>query len=164
MTIIIKNKQTLLFDEFTLKCCVGKNGFTRNKREGDKKTPKGVFQIEYLYFRKDRKDKPQTLLKSVQIKKNMGWCDDINSRDKYNKLVNYNSKYKAEKLFRNDYKYDYFIPIKYNWKNPKIGKGSAIFLHLTKNYKPTAGCIGLSEKDFLIMLKLINRKTKIQIL
>ena len=81
-----------------------------------------------------------------------------------NKLVNYNSKYKAEKLFRNDYKYDYFIPIKYNWKNPKIGKGSAIFIHLTKNYKPTAGCIGLSEKDFSIMLKLINRKTKIQIL
>ena len=70
---------------------------------------------------------------------------------------------KYEKLFRNDYKYDYLIPIKYNWKNPKIGKGSAIFIHLTKNYKPTAGCIGLSEKDFLIMIKLINTKTKIQI-
>ena len=79
-------------------------------------------------------------------------------------MVNLKSKYKSEKLFRHDYKYDYLIPIKFNWKNPKIGKGSAIFIHLTKNYKPTAGCIGLSEKDFLIILKLITKKTKIQIL
>ena len=94
----------------------------------------------------------------------MGWCDDLNSKNKYNKLVNLKSKLKCEKLFRKDYKYDLFIPIKYNWKNTKIGKGSAIFIHLTKNYKPTAGCIGLSKKDFLIMIKLINKKTKIQIL
>ena len=146
------------------RCCVGKNGFTNNKMEGDKKTPKGVFKIEYLYFRKDRKDKPQTLLKSVQIKKNMGWCDDINSRKYYNKLIKIPKNLKHEKLFRNDYLYDFFIPIKYNWNNIKLGKGSAIFIHLTKNYKPTAGCIGLSEKDFLILLKLIKNNTVIKIL
>ena len=33
MTIIIKNKHTLLFDDFIFKCCVGKNGFTKNKIE-----------------------------------------------------------------------------------------------------------------------------------
>ena len=93
----------------------------------------------------------------------MGWCHDLNSRSKYNKLINLNSKFNCEKLFRHDYKYDFFIPIKYNWKNSEIGKGSAIFIHLTKNYKPTAGCIGLLEKDFLIMVKLINRKTRVQI-
>ena len=93
----------------------------------------------------------------------MGWCNDLNSRNKYNKLINLNHKFKCEKLFRHDYKYDFFIPIKYNWTNSKIGRGSAIFIHLTKNYKPTAGCIGLLEKDFLIMVKLINRKTRIQI-
>ncbi len=164
MTIIVENKDTLIFDDFKFKCCVGKKGFSKNKCEGDNRTPIGKYALGSLYYRKDRKKIPHTKLKVLEIKKNMGWCYDINSRDKYNKLVNYNSKYKAEKLFRNDYKYDYFIPIKYNWKNPKIGKGSAIFIHLTKNYKPTAGCIGLSEKDFLIMLKLINRKTKIQIL
>ena len=49
MTIIIKNKHTLLFDEFEFKCCVGKNGFTRNKLEGDKKTPIGLFSIEKLH-------------------------------------------------------------------------------------------------------------------
>ena len=164
MTIIVKNKHTLIFDDFKFKCCVGKNGFTKNKFEGDKKTPIGKYLLGPLYFRKDKKKIPQTKLKVYEINKSMGLCDDINSKDKYNKLVNLKSKYKSEKLFRYDYKYDYLIPIKYNWKNPKIGKGSAIFIHLTKNYKPTAGCIGLSEKDFLIILKLITKKTKIQIL
>ena len=164
MSIIIKNKDTLIYDNFTFRCCVGRNGFTNNKMEGDKKTPKGVFKIEYLYFRKDRKDKPQTLLKTVQIKKNMGWCDDINSPKYYNKLIKIPQNLKHEKLFRNDYLYDFFIPIKYNWNNIKLGKGSAIFIHLTKNYQPTAGCIGLSEKDFLILLKLIKNKTVIKIL
>ena len=42
-------------------------------------------------------------------------------------------------------------------------KGSAIFLHLTKNYYPTAGCVALKKKDFLILLKLIDSKTKIKI-
>ena len=40
---------------------------------------------------------------------------------------------------------------------------SCIFIHLTKDYKPTAGCIALKRKDYLIMLRLINKKTKIKI-
>ena len=55
------------------------------------------------------------------------------------------------------------ILIKYNYKKTIVGKGSCIFLHLTNNYKPTAGCIALKKNDFLIMLKLINRKSKIKI-
>ena len=93
----------------------------------------------------------------------MGWCNDIRSKKFYNKrVINYN-KFRSEKLYRKDYKYDYLIPIKYNWSRPKIPKGSAIFIHLTKNYKPTAGCIGLSKKDFLILAKLITKNTKIKI-
>ena len=56
------------------------------------------------------------------------------------------------------------IKLKFNYKNTKLGKGSAIFIHLTKNYKHTAGCIALKKSDLLILLKLINKKTKIQIL
>tara|TARA_B100001989_G_scaffold240940_1_gene206429 strand:- start:87 stop:581 length:495 start_codon:yes stop_codon:yes gene_type:complete len=163
MTIIIKNKHTLLFDEFEFKCCVGKNGFTRNKLEGDKKTPIGLFSIGNLYYRHDKVEKPETNLKVIKIKKNMAWCDDVNSKKFYNKITKVNNKFKSEKLFRNDYKYDYFIPIKYNWKNPIIPKGSAIFFHLTKNYKPTNGCIAMLKKDFLILLKLIKKNTKIKI-
>ncbi len=163
MTIFVKNKHTLQIDEFKFKCCIGKNGSTIYKIEGDKKTPKGTFKIENLYFRKDRKEKPSTLLKCIEIKKNMGWCDDIRFPKKYNKLIKIENKIKNEKLNRKDYKYDLLIPIKYNFKRPVIGRGSCIFIHLTKDYKPTTGCVALKEKDFLIMLKLIKKNTKIKI-
>ena len=164
MTIFVKNKHTLKIDEFKFKCCIGKNGSTKNKKEGDKKTPKGKFQIEHLYFREDRLEKPLTSLKCIRIKKNMGWCNDVKSPKMYNKFFKIKKKIKHEKLNRKDYKYDLMIPIKYNFISPITGKGSCIFIHLTKNYKPTAGCIGLKKKDFLIMLKLINKNTKIKII
>ena len=68
-----------------------------------------------------------------------------------------------EKIKRKDNKYNLLIPIKYNFEKPITGKGSCIFIHLTKNYKPTAGCVALKEKDFLIMLKLIKKNSKIKI-
>ena len=67
-------------------------------------------------------------------------------------------------MFRKDRKYDILIPVKYNTKRPIKNKGSAIFLHLTKDYKPTAGCVALRKNDFLILLKLIDKKTKIKII
>ena len=164
MIIILKNKYTLQVDEFFFKCSVGKNGCTKKKIEGDKKTPKGTFSIEHLYFRKDRLDKPQTTLKCIEISKTMGWCDDTRYPQKYNQLIDIENKFKFEKLKRHDHKYDLFIPVKYNYSNPVVGLGSAIFIHLTENYKPTAGCIALSKKDFLIMLKIIKKNTKIKII
>ena len=162
MTIIIKNKETLIFEDFNFKCCIGKNGSSNNKIEGDKKTPKGLFSLGNLYYRKDKNIRPTTKLNVISINKKMGWCNDIKNKN-YNKLIKINKKIKYEKMFRRDYKYDYLIPINYNSKNTKIGKGSAIFIHLTKNYKKTAGCIALNKKDFLILIKLINQKTKIKI-
>ena len=162
MTIILKNKETLIFDDFSFKCCVGKKGITNNKIEGDKKTPSGLFSVGNVYYRKDRNSKPITRIKTISISKKMGWCDDTDSK-KYNKLIKTSLKIRHEKLFRKDYKYDYLIPINYNTKNIIAGKGSAIFIHLTKNYSPTAGCIGIKKKDMLILLKIINKKTKIKI-
>jgi L,D-peptidoglycan transpeptidase YkuD (ErfK/YbiS/YcfS/YnhG family) len=164
MTILVKNKHTLQIDQFRFKCCIGKNGSSSNKREGDKKTPRGTFKIENLYFRKDRKKKPQTLLKCIEIKKNMGWCDDVRFPEKYNKLCKIEKKIKSEKLRRRDSKYDLLIPIKYNFRKPVSSLGSCIFIHLTKDYNATAGCIALKEKDFLIMLKLIKKNSKIKII
>ena len=163
MTIYLKNKHTLQIDEFRFKCCIGKKGLTNNKKEGDKKTPKGIFEIENLYFREDRIKKPLTSLKCVKIKKNMGWCDDVRFPKKYNKLFKIEKKIKHEKLKRKDCKYDLLIPIKYNFKKPVTGLGSCIFIHLTKDYKPTDGCIALKKKDLLIMLRLIKRNSKIKI-
>ncbi len=160
MTIILKNKDTLIIGDFKLKCCVGKNGLKKNKKEGDYSTPVGKFEIGKLYWRPDRVQKPETKLILKKIKKNMGWCTDIKS-NLYNKEIKINNKLKHEKLYRRDFKYNYFIVLKYNYKRTIKGKGSAIFLHLTKNYNKTGGCLALSEKDFIILAKLINRKTRI---
>ena len=163
MTIFLKNKHTLQLDDFYFKCCIGKKGITKRKKEGDYKTPSGTFAFEELFFRKDRIKKPETSLETIEIKQSMGWCDDINQPKKYNQLIKINSKIKHEKLRRSDDKYDLLIPISYNRKNPKVGLGSCIFIHLTKDYKPTAGCIALKKKDFLILLKLIKKNSKIKI-
>ena len=87
MIIYIKNKHSLKIDDFYLKCCIGKNGLTKNKKEGDKKTPIGRFSIEKLYYRSDRIKKPLTRLKCIKIQKKMGWCDDPLDKKNYNKLM-----------------------------------------------------------------------------
>ena len=46
MIIHLKNKHTLKVGEFYLNCSIGKNGVSSNQKEGDKKTPKGIFGIQ----------------------------------------------------------------------------------------------------------------------
>tara|TARA_B100000795_G_scaffold254431_1_gene225336 strand:+ start:766 stop:1254 length:489 start_codon:yes stop_codon:yes gene_type:complete len=161
MIIHIKNKNTLIIDEFKFRCCVGKNGLNSNKREGDCSTPKGLFNLKKLYFRKDRVGIPRCKIQKKIIKKNMAWCDDPNDKNYNKEIVTFNKENK-ENFYRVDHKYDYLITINHNDK--KIpNKGSAIFIHLTDNYKPTSGCVALEKKDFEIMINLINRVSKIKI-
>lgn len=161
MLINLKNKDTLIIDDFKFRCCIGKKGIKKNKIEGDKSTPKGFFSIGKLYYRSDRVKKPTTNLNIKKIHSNMGWCNDSKSKH-YNSEIKISKNIKHEKLFRKDFKYNYILVINYNSKKIPF-KGSAIFIHLTKNYKPTSGCIALKETDFLIMLKLIKKKHKIKI-
>ena len=161
MLIKLKNKDTLIFDEFKFKCAIGKNGLKKNKIEGDKSTPKGIFSLGKLYYRSDRVPKPETNLTTKKITKNLGWCD-ISNNKYYNQEVSSLKNVNKEKVFRKDNKYDYLIIINYN-KNKIKNKGSAIFIHLTRDYKATNGCIAVNENDFLILAKLINKKTHIKL-
>ena len=163
MIIYLINNHTLKVEDFYFQCVIGKNGTSNKKIEGDKKTPKGTYRLGDLYYRKDRNVEPETKLKCIEIKKNMWWCNDLKNKKKYNRLIKKNEKIKHEKLFRADHLYDFFIPIKYNSDKIILGKGSCIFLHLTHNFKPTAGCIALKKQDFLILLKLLKKNTKIKI-
>jgi len=162
MIIRLKNKDTLIIGDFKLKCCIGKNGLKKLKKEGDNSTPVGTYSLGSLYFRNDRNIVPQTKLKKKIIHNNMIWCDDPKSKN-YNKKINKTKINKTEKLFRKDHKYDYLIVINYNTKKVIPYKGSAIFIHLTNNYNPTKGCIALKKKDFLILAKIISKDAKIKI-
>ena len=161
MIIHVKNKNTLIIDDFKFKCCIGIKGINSNKKEGDCSTPKGIYNLKMLYFRKDRVGFPSCKINKKIIKKNMAWCDDP-SNPKYNNEVPKFNERNKENLYRVDFRYDYLITISHNEKKIPF-KGSAIFIHLTKDYKPTAGCIALQKKDFQILIKLINRSTKIKI-
>ena len=162
MNIELKNK-FLYFQKYKLRCSIGKRGISIKKKEGDKKTPKGEFELKYILYRKDRVFNLQTKLKKIKIDKSMGWCDDPKS-SYYNKIINYPFKYRSEKLWRKENTYDIIIIIDYNL-NPVIkNKGSAIFLHIAKKkYQPTKGCIAVSKKNIKLLISKINKKTKLKI-
>lgn len=162
MIIHLKNKNTLLVDDFQFRCSIGKNGITNKKIEGDLSTPKGIFKLEYLLYRSDRINLPRTKLKTKKISKNTIWCNDSKSNN-YNLQMRKAGGYSFEKLYRKDYKYNFIIVLDYNRKLIKKNKGSAIFIHLTKNYDSTAGCIALIKKDLQILLKIIKKNTYIKV-
>lgn len=159
--IIINKSGYLKYKDIKFKCALGKSGIGKKRIEGDNITPKGTFKIIKIYYRKDRIKKINSTFKLIEIKKDMGWCDDPESK-KYNQLIKLPSKYRHEKLFRNDRIYDLIIVLNYNM-NPVIkNKGSAIFIHIAKNnYNKTKGCIALKKKDLIEIISKIKRNTKI---
>ena len=159
--IIINKSGYLKYKNLKFKCALGKSGIGKKKIEGDKITPKGTFKIIKIYYRKDKIKKINSAFKLIEIKKNMGWCDDPKSK-KYNQLIKLPSKYGYEKLFRDDSIYDLILVLDYNM-NPIIkNKGSAIFIHIAKNnYCKTKGCIALKRKDLIEIISKIKRDTKI---
>jgi len=162
MNIKLKNK-FLYFDKYKIKCAIGKRGITDKKLEGDNKTPAGIFNFNSILYRKDRITKIRANLPKFIIKKNMGWCDDPNSR-LYNKLIKFPFNFKAEKLWLNENIYDIIIIINYNTKPIVKKKGSAVFLHIAKkNYTGTRGCLAISKKNMLLLISKIHIKTKLSI-
>jgi len=161
--IIVNKNGTLIHNKKRYKCALGKNGIAKRKKEGDKKTPSGLFSLGKVYYRKDKIRNLKTNLKKIVIKKKMAWCDDPNNKF-YNKLTFTNDKSK-EKLYRKDNLYNIIVVINYNIKPIMKNKGSAIFIHLArKNYSGTMGCIGLKKKDLLDILKTVKKQTKIKII
>ena len=163
MHIIIKNKK-LTFNNYKVKCAVGKRGIRIKKREGDLVTPKGKFKISYILYRKDRVGKLKSKLKKVVIKKNMGWCNDPKSND-YNKLIRFPFTFTAEKLFKKNNTYDIILVLNYNSNPIKKNKGSAIFLHIAKkNFMSTEGCVAIKKSDLRFISSIVNKKTLVKII
>ena len=160
MNIKLKRKY-LYYLNFKIKCAIGKNGVTKNKHEGDLKTPKGIFKLKKVFYRRDRIKFFKSPIKKYCIKKNIGWCDDPNSKY-YNRKIKFPFNGSAEKFWRKDNIYDIIIIINYNL-NPIIkNKGSAIFLHICKkNYLPTKGCVAINKKDMMNLIANINNNSKL---
>ncbi|MBL6861085.1 MAG: L,D-transpeptidase family protein [Candidatus Pelagibacter bacterium] len=160
---ILINKNYLTYNNYKVKCALGKRGIGNKRREGDFITPKGNFKIKYILYRKDRIKRIQSKIKKIIIKKNMGWCDDPLSKN-YNKLIKIPSEYNYEKLYKKDNVYDIILVLNYNMNPVVKNKGSAIFIHVTKaNYKKTEGCVAIKKVHLLKIIKELKNNTKIKI-
>ena len=153
------NKAILKFLKCNIKttACIGRNGVTYNKKEGDGKTPLGEFELGLILS-------THTNTKGITIDKEMYWVDDPKSKY-YNQLVNTTKIEKdwesAEHLIDYPIQYEYLIEIKANPHNIR-NKGSAIFLHCT-NKKATQGCVAVPKEIMEKIIDNIDKETKIEI-
>ena len=160
---ILINKKYLIYKNYKVKCAIGKRGIGIKKKEGDLITPKGQYKIKFILYRKDRIKKIKTRIRTKIIKKSMGWCDDPRSNE-YNKLIRLPSNYRFEKLYKKENTYDIILVLTFNM-NPIIkNKGSAIFIHISKNkYKKTEGCVALKKIHLLKIIKELKSNTRVLI-
>ena len=159
--IIINKFVYLKYKNLKFRCALGKSGIGKKEKEGDNITPNGVFNINKIYYRKDRLKKLSSKFKLIKITKKMGWCDDPKSR-KYNQLIKLPTKYSHENLYKKDNTYDLILVLNYNMKPTIKNKGSAIFIHVAKkNYKKTAGCIALKKMDLICLIKEIKQNSRV---
>jgi L,D-peptidoglycan transpeptidase YkuD (ErfK/YbiS/YcfS/YnhG family) len=147
----------------TIPVALGRGGIQANKREGDGGTPKGTFRPLRLWWRADRHPRPSTFLPVRAIGPEDAWCEDVLSR-RYNQPVRLNSKQHGDRLRRDDHLYDFIVEIDHNTKPRIAGRGSAVFLHLARqDFSPTAGCVSMTERAMLRLLKRLGPETKIVI-
>lgn len=162
MHILIK-KQFLYYNNYRIKCAIGKRGIKTKRKEGDFITPKGTFRIKLILYRKDRIKNFKSFVPKLSITKKMGWCDDSKSK-KYNRLIKYPFAFSSEKLFRKDNVYDIILVLNYNMNPTKKYKGSAIFIHIAKKkYDATEGCVAIKKVNLLKLIKSLKKNTKIKI-
>ncbi len=160
MNLLVQNNY-LNTDLGQYSCAIGKDGLTKNKVEGDHKTPIGKFKFKKVFYRADKLGKMVFNLPSQIIKKNSGWCDDPKHK-LYNQFIKFPFNASAERLYRDDGLYDLLFVIDYNIDPIVPGKGSAIFLHICKpNFEGTEGCIAIEKKNIIELSKKIDLQTKL---
>lgn len=134
---------------------VGQNGINKS-REGDRKTPTGIYNIT---MGMGLKKNPGTAVRYKKINRHLYWS--ARKKD-YNTLVD---SRKAPGVYGEhlvEYKpyYNYALVLDYNRKCI-YKKGSAIFLHCAAYKQYTQGCIAIKEKYMKRVMKKVTRNTKI---
>ena len=152
-------KALLALPNGTFRASLGRSGIKTLKREGDGGTPLGRFPFREVFWRADRIARPQTRLPCRAIRATYAWCDDP-KHPSYNRLVRRADRRGSESLKRADHIYDIVVVLGYNARPRVRGSGSAIFMHVARpGYTPTDGCIALSRRDLLSLLRQIGPKS-----
>jgi len=157
--ITVKQSGKLYWRGKEFRCSIGKGGISTGKKEGDGATPAGCFPIRKIFYRSDRIPKPDSVFPVHELRPEDGWCDDPKDKN-YNRHVKMPYPASAENMWREDDLYDVIAVLGYNDDPPVPGKGSAIFMHVSReNYSPTNGCTALNFNDLLEILKNIDKNT-----
>ncbi len=138
-----------------VRCVFGRAGVAEaaDKREGDGKTPLGVWPLRRVLYRADHGGEPATALETRAILPDEGWCDSPDDPS-YNQPVRLPYPASAERLWRDDRLYDLVVVLGHNDDPVEPGMGSAIFLHLaTPDYRPTEGCVAVRRADMELLLR-----------
>ena len=53
--IIVNKNGTLIHNKIRYKCAIGKKGIGKKRKEGDQITPKGIFKVKKILYRKAKK-------------------------------------------------------------------------------------------------------------
>jgi L,D-peptidoglycan transpeptidase YkuD (ErfK/YbiS/YcfS/YnhG family) len=139
---------------------IGKNGFAPigEKKEGDGKTPTGMFPVSLAFGYAQIVD---TAMPYRQATADDYWVDDSSS-PLYNTWVKGKPDAKSmESMKRKDDLYKWGLVVDYNVDPVVKGKGSAIFIHVWR--KPgsvTAGCAACAEENILYLLKWLDPAKK----
>ena len=148
-----ERKGILTFGDISVPCALGPAGLVARKQEGDGGTPLADMALMQVYYREDRITRPVTDLPVTAIKPDHGWSDDPDTAE-YNQLVQLPYDGSHEKMWREDHLYDICVVLDWNLSPATPGKGSAIFFHLAhEDYRPTEGCIAVSEADMRKILR-----------
>ena len=136
---------------------IGRAGFAApgEKREGDKKTPSGIFPLEHAF---GYAEKAATRMAYRPIRDKDVWVDDRESPD-YNRWSEKGLAGGAsfETMKREDGLYRCGVVIGYNRDPVEKGRGSAIFLHVWKAPDAaTSGCVAVSAGDLLVILAWLD--------
>jgi L,D-peptidoglycan transpeptidase YkuD (ErfK/YbiS/YcfS/YnhG family) len=142
-------------------CIIGRNGRGFRKREGDGKTPVGVFHLRQGYYRGDRMLNPAAHLRLRKLKTSDGWCE-VPGSGFYNQHVKLPFRDGHETMWRGDEAYDVVFATSHNERPRVQGRGSAIFFHLTREgAQVTAGCVAVSKADMRKILSVCGRRVKL---
>jgi len=150
----------------TLRCAIGKSGAipAKDKREGDGKSPQGVWPMRAVWYRPDVYTQgPATALPVHAMRPQDGWCDAPGDPN-YNRPVTLPYPASAERMWRDDAVYDLVVILGHNDAPPVPGMGSAIFLHLAReNYPGTEGCVALARADLEAVLAMAKPGDAVEI-
>jgi len=154
----------IAFGHQVRQAALGRASIVALKREGDGGTPLGRLPVRQVLYRADRMRRPPTRLPLHAIRDRDAWCEDPADRN-YNRLVTLDAGAGADVLKRDDHLYDLVIVLGYNDRPRVRGKGSAIFVHLAREgFKPTLGCVALSQHDLMMLLADLKPDSTIWIL